>query len=327
MIKQQVLMIIITSGVLMFLLGSVVIMIAIVQRPKQILKKRIHSIGSLGESNTTDKTESRRAKRIQDKIKQLEGRSQKKSFMEGVHTSILQAGIDVSPATYFLFSAIFALVAALIYLVLGFPPVGAIGVVLIGGLLVPKFLLSIMAGKRQKKFTAEFANATDLIVRGIRSGLPVNECFNVIAREFEAPLGEEFRLLVEGQNLGMTIDSLMEKGIERIPTSEYKFFAIVLQIQRQTGGNLADTLANLAVVLRDRKKMRDKARAMASEAMASAGIIASLPFAVALLLSVVNPSYLMILYYEETGNYMVIGGLFWMFIGTMVMKKMINFKM
>jgi len=320
-------MIIVASGVFMFVVGSVLIVFAILQRPKTILKKRVSQIGTLGESNTADKAESRRAKRIQDKIKQLESRSQKKSFMEGVHTSILQAGIDMSPAAYFLMSAVLAVVSALVYLVLKFPPIGAIAVALIFGLLVPKLFLKMKANKRQKLFTASFADATDLVVRGIRSGLPVNECFNVIAREFEAPLGEEFRLLVEGQNLGMTIESLMEKGIERIPTSEYKFFAIVLQIQRATGGNLADTLANLSLVLRDRKKMRDKARAMASEAMASAGIIASLPFAVATLLSVVNPSYLMVLYYEQTGNYMVMGGLFWMFLGTMVMKKMINFKM
>ena len=133
--------------------------------------------------------------------------------------------------------------------------------------------------------------------------------------------------MVEGQNLGMNMDDLLAKGIERIPTSEYKFFAIVLEIQRQTGGNLAETLAGLSSVLRERKKMRDKAQAMASEATASAAIIGSLPFAVGTLLSVVNPDYLMVLFTEKTGKMLVAFGLFWMFLGSMVMKKMINFKM
>ncbi len=327
MIKETVILIIIASAVAMFVLGSVFIIVTVMSRPKILLRKRISEIGSLGEVSSTEKTESRRAKRIQEKIKQLEQKTKKRSFMEAIRASILQAGLDISPGTYFVISAVLAAVSSLIYLVLKLPPIGAVAVAVVMGALIPKFVLMYMARKRQALFTQHFANAADLIVRGIRSGLPVNECFNVIAREFEAPLGEEFRLLVEGQNLGMTIDSLLEKGIERIPTSEYKFFAIVLQIQRQTGGNLADTLDGLSKVLRDRKKMRDKAKAMASEAMASAGIIGSMPFAVAGLLSVVNPEYLMVLYYEKTGNYLVGFGLFWMFLGSMVMKKMINFKM
>jgi tight adherence protein B len=327
MIKETVVLIIIASAIAMFVLGAVFIVVTIKSRPRILLRKRMNEIGSLGEVNAGDKAESRRAKRIQDKIKQLEQKTKKRSFMESIRASILQAGVDISPSTYFVISAVLAAVSSLVYLVLKLPPLGAIAVAGVMGFLLPKFVLFLKARKRQKMFTEHFANAADLIVRGIRSGLPVNECFNVIAREFDDPIGEEFRLLVEGQNLGMTIDSLLEKGIERIPTSEYKFFAIVLQIQRQTGGNLADTLDGLSKVLRDRKKMRDKAKAMASEAMASAGIIGSLPFAVATLLSIVNPEYLMVLYYEKTGNYLVMFGLFWMFLGSMVMKKMINFKM
>ncbi len=327
MIKDQVIMIIAASAAAMFLLGALFIVLTVINRPKVLKRKRIKELGAIGEAVSGDKAESRRAKRIQDKIKQLEQKNKKRGRVEAIRASILQAGLDITVGTYFILSTVLALVSALVYLVMGYPPMGAIAVALIAGLLVPKFVLGSMASKRQKKFTAGFADATDLVVRGIRSGLPVNECFNVVAREFEAPLGEEFRLLVEGQNLGMTIDDLLEKGIERIPTSEYKFFAIVIQIQRQTGGNLADTLSNLSGVLRDRKKMRDKARAMASEATASAAIIGSLPFAVGTLLSVVNPQYLMILFTETTGQYLIAFGLFWMFLGTMVMRKMINFKM
>jgi len=327
MIEQQIFTIIAASAGIMFVLGATFIAFTVLNRPKVLLRQRVKDIGAIGEAITSDKSENRRAKRIQEKIKQLEQKNKKRSNLEALRASILQAGLDITAGTYFVFSAVLALVAALVYLVAGYPPLGAVPVALICGLLVPKLVLMKMASTRQRKFTENFANAVDLVVRGIRSGLPVNECFNVVAREFEAPLGEEFRLLVEGQNLGLTIEHLLESGIERIPTSEYKFFAIVIQIQRQTGGNLADTLAGLSSVLRDRKKMRDKAKAMAGEAIASAGIIGSLPFAVGGLLSIVNPKYLMVLFIEPTGQKLIMFGLFWMFLGSMVMKKMINFKM
>ena len=330
MISQTtIILVIVGSVVAMLSIGGLIIGAAFIIRPKLLLRKRMNQIGIIGsgDSGSSEKAESRRQKRIQDKVKQLEQKGEKKGFMDNLHNQLMQAGLDIGTVTYFIFSAVLGVVGAFGYLMSGLPAWGAIVVFIIGSFLLPKMLLNSMAKSRQKKFTGNFANAIDLIVRGIRSGLPINECFSVVAREFDAPLGEEFRLLVEGQNLGLTIDDLMAKGIERLPTAEYKFFAIVTQIQRQTGGNLADTLSNLSTVLRDRKKMRDKAQAMASEAKASAMIIGSLPFVVALLLSVVNPEYLMVLFTETTGNYLIAGGLFWMFLGSMVMRSMINFDM
>ena len=296
-------------------------------RPRVLLRQRMNQIGMIGDGGTSEKSEGRRQRRIQEKVKQLEQRGAKKSRLDVIQGDIMQAGLDVSVTTYFVISAVVGVLGAFAYMLTGLHPLGAIAVLLIGGLLLPKFVLKSMAKGRQAKFTSGFADAIDLIVRGIRSGLPINECFNVVAREFDPPLGEEFRLLVEGQNLGMTLDDLMARGIERLPTAEYKFFAIVIQIQRQTGGNLADTLSNLSTVLRDRKKMRDKAQAMASEAKASAMIIGSLPFCVAGLLSVVNPDYLMLLFTESTGNILLAIGAFWMTCGSLVMRKMINFSM
>jgi len=326
MTQETIILITIGSVVAMILAGGLGIGITMYFRPKVLLRRRMNQIGVIGEGASTEKVESRRQKRIQEKVKQLGDKGEKQSRLEAIRIQLIQAGLDISVSAYFVMSAVLAVIATLVYLVLGYPPLGAIAVALIGGLLVPKMLIGNMARRRQKKFTAGFADAVDLVVRGVRSGLPINECFNIAAREFDPPLGEEFRLLVEGQNLGMTIDDLMARGIERIPTSEYKFFAIVIQIQRQTGGNLAETLAGLSSVLRERKKMRDKARAMASEATASAAIIGSLPFAVSLLLSIVNPDYLMILFENSTGQMLVGGGLFWMFLGCMAMKKMINFQ-
>ncbi len=330
MISQTTIILIISGATLsMLLLGASIIGATILLRPRMLLRKRVNQIGVLGEgdSGASDKAESRRQKRIQETVKQLQSKGEKKGFVDATNDHLMQAGLEVGAGTYFLISAVVGVFGALGYLISGLPVWGAPLVFIAGAFLLPKMVLNSMASGRQKKFIKHFANALDLIVRGIRSGLPINECFTVVAREFDAPLGEEFRMLVEGQNLGLTIDELMAKGIERLPISEYKFFAIVTQIQRQTGGNLADTLSNLSAVLRARKKMRDKAQAMAAEAKASAGIIGSLPFAVGILLSVVNPDYLMLLFITDTGNYMVAGGLFWMFCGSMVMRNMINFKM
>ncbi len=327
MSQQDIILIIIGAVVAMIAIGGGIIGMTYVLRPRWLLRKRMNQIGVIGDGAPSEKLESRRQRRIQQKIKQLEQKNEKRSARETIDAAILQAGLQITMTTFIIICVATGTVLTAIYLAAKMPPLGAIAVFGFGTAAVPMLVLKVIASKRQAKFTEDFANAIDLVVRGVRSGLPVNECFKVCAREFPAPLGEEFRMLVEGQNLGISIDDLMDKGIERIPTAEYKFFAIVIQIQRQTGGNLADTLAGLSNVLRERKKMRDKARAMASEATASAAIIGSLPFAVALLLSLVNPEYLMVLYYEKTGNYLVGFGLFWMFLGSMVMRKMINFKM
>ena len=328
MIDQQTIIFVIIGAVLaMLMLGGGIIGATFVIRPKLLLRKRMNQIGMIGDSGASDKAEGRRQRRIQEKVKQLKEKGGDKGFADKIADQLLQAGLNITVSAYFVISAVVGVVAVLGYLLSGLPPLGALAALPIGAFLLPKMVIGSLAKSRQKKFTAHFADAMDLIVRGIRSGLPINECFTVVAREFDPPLGEEFRLLVEGQNLGLTVDDLMARGIERLPTAEYKFFAIVIQIQRQTGGNLADTLDNLSTVLRERKRMRDKAQAMAAEAKASSMIIGSLPFAVAGLLSVVNPDYLMLLFTERTGNILLGIGAFWMTLGSLVMRKMINFKM
>ena len=326
--EQLIVVIIVGAVVLMLLIGGGIIGMTVVVRPRVLLRARMKQIGMIGPANQPDnKATSRRQKRIQDKIKQLEQQGKKKKGLEALNENLLQAGLDVPLNIYFLICACLAVVLAFGYLLAGFNPLGALPVALIGFFGIPKLVLKHIARRRQKKFTLHFAEAIDLVVRGIRSGLPVNECFSIVAREFEAPLGEEFRLIVEGQKLGIDLDDLLAKGLRRLPTAEFKFFAIVTQIQKQTGGNLAETLANLSNVLRERKKMRDKAKAMASEANASAAIIGSLPVLVSLLLSVVNPDYLMLLFITDTGNFLLGFGLFWMALGVTVMQKMINFRM
>lgn len=327
MTQETIIYIIIGAVFAMLFIGGGIIGTTIIVRPRVLLRKRLQQIGVIGGGKqVSEKSESRRQKRIQDKIKQLEQKGKKKGFLEGITDDLLQAGIDTSAQTYFVISASIGVVLTFFYLMAGLPMLGGIPVLLIGVFGLPKFTLKFISKRRLKKFTAGFADAIDLIVRGIRSGLPVNECFSIVAREFPPPLGEEFRLIVEGQRLGMTIEDILRRGLKRLPTSEYKFFAIVTQIQKQTGGNLAETLSNLSLVLRERKLMRDKIQAYSSEAKASAMIIGSLPFAVAGLLSIVNPEYIMLLFTETVGNYLIAIGAFWMTCGTVVMKGMINFE-
>ena len=336
MTEQTIIFITIGSVVAMLFLGGIIITSNIFIRRRVLLRRRMSRIGVIGVTDggaagTSERGETRRQRRIQDKLKNLNKSKEKKGAGDGIREKIMQAGLGISVNAYWIGSLCIGILIALSYLVM-LKPVGLSAIVgvtaafLVGTLGLPNMVLKFIAKRRQKMFTAGFPDAVDLIVRGVRSGLPINECFNVVAREFEAPLGEEFRLIVEGQNLGLTLEDLMERGLKRVPTAEYKFFAIVTQIQKQTGGNLGDTLSNLSSVLRERKKMKAKVQSMSSEAKSSAAIIGSLPFLVAGFLSVVNPEYLMLLFTDSMGHWMLGIGAFWLACGITVMHKMINFK-
>lgn len=327
LVDGNMLLVIIGSVMLVMTIGGIGLVYALAVRPQMKLKQRMSMIGALESAGVASNLgESRRQRRIHEKIQKLKDKGGEKSWTDQIRLSMLRAGFQVSLTHYFVGSAAMGIVAAFLYLIAGMPAIGVLPVALTGAVGLPKLILKFIAAKRRKKFTSHFADAVDVVVRGIRSGLPVSECMNIIAREFEDPLGEEFRMIIEGERLGLTIEEILRRGLERMPTSEFKFFSIVLQIQRQTGGNLADTLGNLSSVLRARKSMRDKVQALASEAKSSAGIIGSLPFFVAGMLSILNPDYLMLLFTETMGNYMLIGGFIWMGLGVTVMAKMINFE-
>lgn len=307
--------------IMMITLGSVVI---VAMRPRIRMKQRIENIGTLGGAGVSAKAESRRQKRIQDKVKSVGEASEKQSIGDRIANALLQAGVQAEVKIVVFICIAISIVATLVFLASGIAnPLIAPAVGIVAGIGLPKFVLGIMASRRQSAFTKNFAEAIDVIVRGIRSGLPVGETLSIISREFHGPIGEEFTMIVEGQRLGMTLDEILVRALRRLPTAEFKFFAIVLQIQRQTGGNLADTLENLSDVLRGRKRLKDKIQALSSEAKSSAGIIASLPFLVLLMLSVVNPEYVGILFTE--GLHLVGIGLGMMGFGVAVMWKMINF--
>ncbi len=170
------------------------------------------------------------------------------------------------------------------------------------GLLLPHFFVNFMRKRRLRKFTNEFPNAVDVIVRGVKAGLPLVDCLKVIAQKRSSRCAAEFQEIVEDQTLGMPLPEAVERLPERIPLAEANFFAIVIAIQARTGGSLSEALSNLSKVLRDRKKMAGKIRAMSAEAKSSAGIIGSLPMVVAILVYLTSPDYILLLFQTITGN-------------------------
>lgn len=269
----------------------------------------------------------RRTRQIKSKLKEAADTAAKPRRRVELRLLIERAGIALEVRTFYVWSAVAAVLGTGVYLLLGYPWYWSWAVLVVMGMGLPRKLLGTIASRRQKKFTAHFADAIDVIVRGIRSGLPVGECLTIIARELPEPIATEFRLLIEGQRLGMTLKQTLERGCRRMPTADMKFFAIVLNLQQQTGGNLAETLSGLSDVLRQRKKMHDKVKSMSSEARTTAMIIGSMPFLISLMIYIISPAYISLLWTDPTGKKIFYGGLAWMTTGVLIMRKMIAFPM
>lgn len=195
----------------------------------------------------------------------------------------------------------------------------------IGGFGIPNWILSFLRKRRISKFVNEFPNAVDVIIRGVKAGLPLGDCLRIIAAEAAEPVRTEFRRIVEAQSIGLTIAEAVERLYENIPTPEANFFGIVINIQQKAGGNLSEALGNLSRVLRERKKMKLKIKAMSSEAKASAYIIGALPFIVSGMVYLTSPKYMEILWLHPSGRVVMAVCGFWMLIGVLSMKKMVNF--
>ena len=204
-------------------------------------------------------------------------------------------------------------------------PIGALGGLFVGGIGLPMWVLRFLRKRRIDKFIKELPTAVDVIVRGIRTGIPLGDCFRIVSREAEEPVRGEFRVMMETQALGLGLNDCVKRLAERVPVPEVNFFAIVINIQQQSGGNLSEALNNLSRILRDRRKMAGKIKAMSMEAKASGGIIAVLPFAVAGMTYLTSPDYISLLWTTDTGKLALLGCAVWMGIGVFVMKKMIAF--
>ncbi|MEO0030909.1 MAG: hypothetical protein RIS94_667 [Pseudomonadota bacterium] len=200
----------------------------------------------------------------------------------------------------------------------------AVGLIVGGG--VPHFMVGRAINKRFDAFVTRFPDALELLVRGLRSGLPITETLGVVAQELPGPVGEEFKAVTDRIKVGRTMEEALQDSADRLDMAEFSFFCITLAIQRETGGNLAETLANLADVLRKRAQMKMKIRAMSSESKASAYIVGSLPFIVFVLIYWINPSYLGKFFVDERLIIAGLGGLVWLSIGAFMMAKMVNFE-
>ena len=295
------------------------------------VEKRLHGVTEnkvkRAARNAQAEQVSNRRRQVADTLKELEQKQKQREKLT-MRTRLERAGLEITPKTFWISSAVAgAAIGMLTYVSLpGMNPLIAVAAMFVGGLGVPRWLVTRMIKRRQSKFLDEFANSIDVIVRGVKSGLPLNECLNIIARESPSPIREEFKELVEQQRVGVPLAECFERMMSRMPLAEVNFFAIVIAIQQQAGGNLSEALGNLAGVLRDRKRMQSKVKALSAEAKASAAVLACLPFAVMGMVYLSTPGYIKLLFTAKMGNFMLLCGAVWMLCGLLVMKKMINFK-
>jgi len=294
-----------------------------VKRAKVLATSRTESVAAAKRAAVANTPEARR-KQIMVQLREVDRRERKARMTTSA--KLKQAGLELSLRTFVIISVVMGLIGAFLAFVLGGNILIVLGVGIAMGLGLPRWVVNMKAKARMKKFSLAFPDAVDVLVRGIKTGLPVHDCFKVIARESPEPLAGEFRLLVEGMGLGMTLADALDRMYLRMPTPELKFFAIVIAIQQKSGGNLAEALSNLTSVLRARRMMGEKIKAMSSEAVASAAIIGSLPPAVMIMVTLTSPSYMMLLFTDVRGHVMLLGAVLWMATGVFVMKRMINFK-
>ncbi|TPI22586.1 MULTISPECIES: type II secretion system F family protein [unclassified Mesorhizobium] len=271
----------------------------------------------------------KRRKNVQDSLKQLDekqktnDRNVKKPPLKA---QIRQAGMQVPIERFYIYSAVCGIILTAVLFFLGAPLWALPGALLVGGLGLPRWFVSFRRTRRVKAFLEEFPNALDIIVRAVKSGLPLNDAIRLIANESPEPVRSEFRRIVDSQQMGMSVPDAAMRMSETMPCSEAGFFGIVIQIQSQAGGNLSEALGNLSRVLRDRKKMKAKVQALSMEAKASAVIIGALPFVVAFLVYLSSPNYIMPLFTTNVGNLILGCSGVWMSIGILVMRKMMNFE-
>lgn len=271
---------------------------------------------------------SKRRKSLQDSLKDLEKKQQertKKAKQLSLKARLTQAGLSITEMQFYLMSMVFAVIVAGMSFLGGFPLLAVAGLGFVAGIGLPRWVVGFLIGRRQKQFLEEFPNSLDVMVRSIRSGLPLNDAVRLIASDGQEPVKTEFRRVIESQQVGMSIPEACARMQQTMDLPEVKFFGIVIAIQSQAGGNLSEALGNLARVLRDRKKMKAKVQALSMEAKASAAIIGALPFIVALLVYLTSPDYIMILFTDPRGHLILGGSAVWMSIGLLVMRNMINF--
>jgi tight adherence protein B len=275
-------------------------------------------------ARSVDRSQRTRREQVEGSLRDIEARSKKEKKVP-LGTRLTQAGLSWSAQKFMLISGAFAVVCFALAMLMGGGVLAGIGLAFAGGLGLPRWALSFLKKRREKNFLRALPDAVDVIVRGIKAGLPLFDSIKVVAADAPEPLKSEFLAIIETQAIGMPLGEACARLFERMPVPEANFFGIVIAIQQKSGGNLSEALGNLSKVLRDRKKMAEKIQAMSMEAKASAAIIGSLPPIVMLLVYLSTPDYISLLWTHPTGQLMLCGCVLWMSIGIFVMKRMINF--
>ncbi|THD44260.1 MAG: type II secretion system F family protein [Bradyrhizobium sp.] len=262
-------------------------------------------------------------KQMSDSLKDLEKKSQRKGV--SLTGRLEQAGLPIDKRQFIMISIGAGVAVTGFTFIKSGSPIMALLFGVIAGLGLPNLVLSRLRKRRINKFIDIFPNALDIIVRGVKAGLPLGDCLRIVSNECPEPVRGEFRKIVESVALGLPLDEAAEKMAERVPVSETNFFSIVIGIQLKAGGNLSEAIGNLSRTLRERKKMKGKIKAMAMEANASAAIIGAVPFVVTTLLYLSSPKYISLLWSTQHGRVVAAIACFWMSIGIVMMRKMIAF--
>lgn len=278
--------------------------------------------GGGSEKDSQNKRRAEIAKKLKDGKEETQADKKKVT----IALKLEQAGLSFSVAQFWMASVVMGVVFLGLGKFMG-QPLHIIGLMGVVGLLgMPRFILSKIIKRRQKKFLEEFADALEAMVRLLKAGMPVSEAIAMVAREYDGPVGDEMSRVYDKQKIGIPIYEAAKEGCERMPLTEMQMFATGLAIQAQTGSSLSEVLMNLSGVIRARFRLKRKIMALSSEAIASASIIGALPLVVAFGLWATSPGYLDPLLYTETGHMLLMGAGFWMGCGIFVMKQMINFK-
>ena len=286
-------------------------------------EQRRKALGATTASVVERATATNRREQVAKSLKELDAK--KDSQRVTLELKLVRAGLDWSRQRFMVMSACAGVATALLVLLASGSPISAVGAGFAGAFGLPLWVLKRLQKRRMAQFVLELPNAIDVVVRGLRSGIPIADCLRTISREAKEPLRGEFRTAMESQAMGITIGDAILRMYERVPVTDVNFFAVVIGIQQKSGGNLSEALGNLSRVLRERKKMAAKVQAMSMEAKASAAIIASLPFVVAGITYLSSPDYVSLLWTTAMGKLFLAGAAFWMGCGIFAMKKMISF--
>ncbi|KNY20474.1 type II secretion system F family protein [Methylobacterium sp. ARG-1] len=286
--------------------------------------RRLKAIGVTASGAAVRGVAVNRREQVAKTLSEIEAKA-KNANKATLELKLARAGLSWTKRTFYTVSGGCGAVLGLLLFLITDSPVAAAGAAFAGGFGLPAWMLRHLRIRRIAKFNKELPNAVDVVVRGIRTGIPVGDCFRMVSREAEEPVRSEFRTVIESQAMGLSLGEAVSRLFERVPTAEVNFFAIVINIQQQSGGNLSEALNNLSVVLRDRAKMRGKVQAMSMEAKASASIIACLPFGVAGITTLTSPDYISLLWTTDVGKIALVGAAIWMSLGVFTIRKMIAF--